>query len=302
MSVSVPDTAAGGIHLAASSLNLRVEPAPRLVELAATWTDGEMDAPANGFGWTCGVRFPVHEGASPMLNEPQVLSGTNRVDADASRTPRMVTAAALAGSAVLVGIGGLIAPPNDGQAAGLYDAASSAPGRLTAEAAVLVISSILLVVGVMGAARVVRGRGRRLALAAALFGVMGALGHVAYATFSLTTIRIVEAAPGRDAAIKTLDSINGDAAIGLLVMPLIVAYGLSVILLPIAFYRRRLVPLWVVGLAGMAFLLELVAPGDMLAVAGVKYALGAAATTALAWRITQLSNSEWRNPETIDRT
>ena len=79
--------------------------------------------------------------------------------------------------------------------------ASSAPGRLTAEAVLLVISSVLLVVGVIGSARVVRGRGRRLALAAALFGVMGALGHVAYATFSLVTIRIVDAAPSREAAI-----------------------------------------------------------------------------------------------------
>ncbi|WP_256840804.1 hypothetical protein [Ornithinimicrobium cryptoxanthini] len=237
-----------------------------------------------------------------MLNEPRVLSATRGADTDVSRTHRIVTAAALAGSAMLVGIGGLIAPPNDGQATGLYDVASSAPGRLTVEAVVLVISSILLVVGVLGAARVVRGRGRRLAWAAALFGVMGALGHVAYATFSLITIRVVDAAPGRAAAIETLDSINGDPAIGLLVMPFIVAYGLSVILLPIAFYRRHLVPLWVVGLAGAAFVLELVAPGGVLAVLGLKYALGAAAALALAWRITQLSNSEWRNPETIGRT
>jgi hypothetical protein len=237
-----------------------------------------------------------------MLNQPQTLSQPTRVDADASRTHRTVTAAALAGSAVLVGVGGLIGPSNDGQAAGLYASASTAPGRMTAEAIVLTISSILLVVGVIGAARLVRGRGRRIAWASALFGVMGALGHVAYATFTLVTIKIVDAAPDRETAIQTLDAINNDAAIGLLVMPLIVAYGLSVILLPIAFYRRRLVPLWVVGLAGMAFVLEVVAPGGILAVAGVKYALAAAAATALAWRIARLSNTEWRNPETIDRT
>lgn len=237
-----------------------------------------------------------------MLNRPQTLSQPTRVDADASRTHRTVTAAALAGSAVLVGVGGLIGPSNDGQAAGLYASASTAPGRMTAEAIVLTISSILLVVGVIGAARLVRGRGRRIAWAAALFGVMGALGHVAYATFTLVTIKIVDAASDRETAIQTLDAINNDAAIGLLVMPLIVAYGLSVILLPIAFYRRRLVPLWVVGLAGIAFVLEVVAPGGILAVAGVKYALAAAAATALAWRIMQLSNTEWRNPEAIDRT
>ncbi|MFN2347429.1 MAG: hypothetical protein ABR616_17160 [Dermatophilaceae bacterium] len=237
-----------------------------------------------------------------MLHEPQVFSETTRLDADASRTHRMVTAASLAGSAVLVGIGGLIAPPNDGQAPGLYNAAVSAPGRLTAEAAVLVISSVLLAVGVIGAARVVRGRGRWLAWAAALFGVMGALGHVAYATFSLITIRIVETAASRESAIGTLDGINSDAAVALLVTPLIIAYGLCVILLPAAFYRRRLVPLWVLALAAIAFALEVVAPGGILAVAAVKYALAAAATVALAWRITQLSNSQWRNPETIDPT
>lgn len=237
-----------------------------------------------------------------MPNESQVLSQTNDVEADVSRTHAVTTAVALAGSAVLIGIGGLVAPPNDGQATGLYDAASSAPGRLTAEAVVITLSSILLVVGVVGAARVVRGRGRRLALAAALFGVMGALGHVAYATFSLITIKIADAAPDRAAAIETLESINSDAAIGLLVMPLIVAYALSVILLPVAFYRRRLVPLWVVGLAGAAFVLEVVSPGDLLVTAVLKYALAAAAMAVIGWRIAQLSGSEWRHPETIGRS
>ena len=75
-----------------------------------------------------------------MLQQPHLMPDTTAIDTDtdASRTHRTVTAAALAGSAVLIGIGGLIAPPNDGQASGLYDAATSAPGRLTAEAAILV--------------------------------------------------------------------------------------------------------------------------------------------------------------------
>ena len=236
-----------------------------------------------------------------MLQQPHLMPDTTAIDpdTDASRTHRTVTAAALAGSAVLIGIGGLIGPPNDGQASGLYDAATSAPGRLTAEAAFLVISSILLVIGVIGAARVVRGRGRRLAWAAALFGVMGALGHVAYATFSLVTLRVVEAAPSRQAALQTLDSINSDATIGLLVMPLIIAYGLCVLLLPISYYRRRLVALRVVALAGVAFALEIIAPGDILALAALKYTLAAAATIAISWRIAQITAAQWRNPETI---
>ncbi len=232
-----------------------------------------------------------------MPNQPQVIPNPTRVGAPPIHA--QVTAVALAGSAVLIGVGGLVAPMSDGQAAGLYDAASSAPGRLTVEAVLLVVSSIMLVVGVIGAARVVRGRGVRLAWAAALFGVMGALGHVAYATFSLVTIPIVDAAPSREAAVGIFDSINSDAAVGLVVLPLVVAYGFSVLLLPLAFYRRRLVPLWVVGLAAAAFVLEVVAPGGVLAAAGLKYALAVVSTAAVAWRITQLSDSEWRDPSVI---
>ena len=235
----------------------------------------------------------------PARLEPDTTGIDSQPGTDAARTHRTVTAAALAGSAVLVGIGGLIAPPNDGQPAGLYAAASSAPGRLTAEAAIIVVSSLLLVVGAIGAARVIRGRGRRLAWAAALFGVMGALGHVAYATFSLITIRIVEAAPSREAALQALDGINSDAAIGLLVMPLIIGYGLCVLLLPIAYYRRGLVALWVVALAALAFALEVISPAGILALAALKYTLAAAATLGISWRIAQLSTTQWRNPETI---
>jgi hypothetical protein len=239
-----------------------------------------------------------------MTHEQQMLSRAGRVDAgDAgpARFHRLVAASALAGSALLIGIGGVIAPPNDGQATGLYDAATSASTRLTAEAVLVTISSILLVFGVVGVARVVRGRGMQLARAAALFGVMGALGHVAYATFSLLTIEIVETAPSRAAAMRTLEATNSDAAIGLLITPLIVAYGLSVILLPIALYRRRLVGLWVVVLAGVAFALEVVAPGGVAAALWVKYAIGVLVTSAIAWRVLQLSDSEWQHPETIGR-
>lgn len=236
-----------------------------------------------------------------MLNEPQLQTRATPTDAEPERAHRLITASSLTGATVLIGVGGLIAPVNDGRAADLYAAASTASGRLVAEAVTITLSSVLLVVGVLGAARVVRGRGRSAAWAAGLLGVMGALGHVAYATFSLVTIKIVDAAPERDAAIATIEAINSDAATGLLVMPLIVAYGFSVLLLPLAFYRRRLVPLWVVGVAGMAFLLEVVAPGGVSAVAGAKYALAAAAMSAIAWRIARLSDAEWRHPETIGR-
>lgn len=52
-------------------------------------------------------------------------------------------------------------------------------------------------------------------------------------------------------------------------------------------------------ISGVAFALEIIAPGDILALGALKYALAAAATIAISWRIAQLSAAQWRNPETI---
>ena len=81
-------------------------------------------------------------------------------------------------------------------------------------------------------------------------------------------------------------------------MPLILAYALSVLLLPIAMYRGGLVPLWVVGLAAAAVAIEAF-PSGVLDLDTVKYALALAAMTAIAARIVRLSDAEWRDPSTI---
>ena len=217
--------------------------------------------------------------------------------ADPVRLHRSITAVSLAGSAALVALGGAIAPGNTGQPDELYRIATEDSGRLAAEAVLIVASSALLVFGVIGAARLVRGRGRHLARAAALLGVMGALGHTAYATFALLLPPIATSASGRDAAIATLEEINSSSG-GAVVVPLILAYALSVLLLPIAMYRGGLVPLWVVGLAAAAVAIEAF-PSGVLDLDMVKYALALAAMTAIAARIVRLSDAEWRDPSTI---
>lgn len=229
----------------------------------------------------------------------QITKTSTREDAtqlaDPARLHRRLTAVSLAGSSLLVGVGSLVSPPNSGEAEELYRIAGESAGRLIAEAVLLTASSVLLVVGVLGTARLVWGRGRYLARAAALLGVMGALGHMAYATYSLVTIRIVEAAPSRDAAVATLESVDASAAIGLLVFPMILAYALSVLLLPIALYRARITPSWVVALAVAAVAVEVTVPGSS-PLSALKYVLGAVAATAIAVRIARLSDDEWRRP------
>lgn len=218
--------------------------------------------------------------------------------ADPARLHRLLTAVSLAGSALLVGVAGVLAPSNSGEAEELYVIAGESAGRLTAEAVVLTASSVLLVVGILGAARLVWGRGRYLARAAALLGVMGALGHMAYATYSMVAIRIVAAAPSRDAAVATLESVDASVAIGLLVLPMMLAYALSVLLLPIALYRAGIMPSWVVAVAVAAVAVEVAVPGSS-PLSAVKYVLASVAATAIAVRIARLRDDEWRRPGAI---
>ena len=76
------------------------------------------------------------------------------------------------------------------------------------------------------------------------------------------------------------------------------AIALSVLLLPIAMYRGRLVPLWVVGLAGGAVAIEAL-PSGTVDLSMVKYTLALAAMTAIAVRVVRLHDDEWRDPSTI---
>jgi len=210
---------------------------------------------------------------------------------------RRGAAVALAGSALLVGVASIVAPANSGTPEELYRLGTESAGRMTAEAYLLTASSVLLVFGVLGAARLVTDRGRIAARVAAVLGVMGALGHLAYSVFSMITLALVDSELERGDVLTGLDAVDASAGVGLLVVPLILAYALSVLVLPIALYRGRLVPLWVVGVAAAAVLVEVV--GGTGPVGYLKYLLALAATTAIAVRILRLDDEQWRDPRLL---
>lgn len=228
----------------------------------------------------------------------QPTTGSRPHSRGTTSTHRLVAAYALIGSAVLLTASGLVSPAHNGDATGLLEAATASPRRVTVGATLLIASSALLTIGILGAARVVRGRGRPLAVTAAVLGVMGALGHVAAATFALVTVPIAVAVPAGTAT-AVLEAVNQDPGVGFVVMPLILAFAPATLLLPLAYYRHRLVPLWVVGLAAGAVVLEVLAPGDMVVTTAAKYALGTATMVAIAWRMRRMSDHEWRHPDLL---
>jgi len=127
---------------------------------------------------------------------------------------------------------------------------------------------------------------------------MGALGHMAYSTFSLIVMALAGSDLEQGSVIAGLKAIDADAGVGMMVLPLILSYVLSILLLPIALYRAGMIPLWVVGLAAAAVLVEIVVPGAS-ALSNAKYVFAFAAMTVIAVRILRLDDAQWRDPRLI---
>ena len=230
----------------------------------------------------------------PAGSSPDAATDTRGV----TRFRQLVVAGSLSLSAALVMVSGLINPDDTGRSEDLYRAAVDQPTALVVAAVLLVLSSLLLVPGVLGSARLVRGRGRVAAGVAATFGVMGALGHTAYATFALILTELPGPELPRPEAIALLDRLNSAPAIGAVAVPLIAGYALCVLALPIALYRGKLVPLWALAPAVGAVAIEAVSLGGGWA-AATKYALSLASAVVISAHLMAMRTSEWQDPPVV---
>jgi hypothetical protein len=140
----------------------------------------------------------------------------------------------------------LIDPAGSGNAADIFGAASQHHGRMIGSAALLLATSILIVPAVFGLVRTLDDRGRGIGRAAAVLGLMGALGHAALAALYLTWAAMPAASANSDQMIAMVERVN-DSASFVLVLPLIVAFPLSLVVLFIALVRGGVAPRWVLG-------------------------------------------------------
>lgn len=235
---------------------------------------------------------PATTAPTPSPTEPGATA------ARVARFRQIVVAGSLSLSAALVLVSGLINPDDTGRSEDLYQAAVDQPGSMVTAAVLLIVSSLLLVPGVVGSARLVRGRGRIAAGVAAVLGVMGAFGHVVYSTFAIIVTELPGPELPREEAVALLDRINASASVGAVAVPLIAGYALAVLALPIALYRGRLVPLWAVAPAAGALAIEAVSLGGAW-VAATKYALAFLSAAVVSGHLLRLSPSEWQDPPIV---
>lgn len=207
---------------------------------------------------------------------------------------RVVVGVSLIGAMVALFASDLVIPgQGDGNAELLAGVAGDRGGWLASDL-LLLISTILFVPAVLGVLHLVRDRTPVLGHIAAAFGVLGALGHMGFVTYALVVYEASAAgSPGEMAAL--LDRLDEGASVVLL--PLIMSFAISLLLMAIALYRARVVPRWVMLLVIAAFVIELGAPGDVIALSAIKQGLAALAFGYVGVRVLRMSDAAWRRSE-----
>jgi len=210
------------------------------------------------------------------------------------RFRRLTVGIGLIGAFVALLASDLIAPNQGDNNAELLAAVADDRGGWLASDLLLLVSTILFVPAVFGVLHLVRSRTPALGHVAAGFGVLGALGHMGFVTYGVV---VYEAAGSgvRGEMVALLDRLDEGASV--ILLPLILSFAVSVLLMGIALYRARVAPRWVMLAVIAAFVVEIAAPGGSVAVAAVKQGLATVAFGYVGVQVLRMSESAWRRPE-----
>lgn len=182
----------------------------------------------------------------------------------------------------------LVDPANSDDSTKLFDAASQHPGRMIASAYLLLATSLLIVPGVFGLVRTLADRGRRIGRVASCLALFGALGHAALAMLYLVWVQAPKGGSDPEQMVALFNRIT-DAGPTMVMLPLIVAFPFSLLLLFVAMIRARVIPRWVLLPVAAAPVAAMAAPGGTVVATGTALILMLLAAGILATRGLQRS-------------
>jgi hypothetical protein len=178
----------------------------------------------------------------------------------------------------------LIDPANSGDATRIYDAALSQHGRMVVSAALLLLSSALIVPGVNGIVGSLRGGARTLGRAARTLALLGAIGHGALAGVYLLWASVPGDGATRAQLIHLIDRIDSSPSL-VLIFPLFIAFPAALLATFAAAVRADRAPRWVLGAGRAALALAIAQPvSDRIGTSAALVCLIAAAAGVAAWR------------------
>lgn len=228
------------------------------------------------------------------------LSSTHASAESATAGVDAVRKAAAGGSLVGFAVAGLLSAvigSDEGTStspADLYAIAEGDNRALLASAAVFVVSSVLMVPAAGGMLHLLRGRGAITGHLGAVFFVLGAFGHLGYATWQLMLVA-VPYEPDRAAMVAFLDrsSLVTDA-----LLPLLLSVVLGTVLLVVALWRAGRLPVWILGVTAAAVVFSMAAETlgwQGKAVAIVNWTAMGLVFCFLGVRVLRMTQEEWRS-------
>lgn len=170
-------------------------------------------------------------------------------------------------------------------------------GRYIGAGAVGTIGSLLFIPGLLGVMRLFRGRSITLGQIAAGLLTVGVIGLTAGLAFNGFDVILAEHAD-RAGAVEIYDELEENGAvIAYFVFFFFIGIVLGSILLAIALFRRRIVPIWSPILLVVAMVVGFLAGEESAIVNAIGTLVLAAALTPLAMLIWGLSDDEWERWE-----
>jgi hypothetical protein len=203
---------------------------------------------------------------------------------------RSIAVTATVGFAIASLIANLVGPSVGGLSE-ILDFAAREPGRFVGWNVGLLVSVALLVPAIFGIAQPIRGRGATLAHLGVAVGTLGALGHMSIVTRNVFFQAMAE---GPRAEMLALGDrfINGQAVF---LFPLIMVYGIGLLLLIAAAWRAGIVPAWVPLIAFAVVVLDLAGQGLLPRIAFIvlRDGLGVLVFAWVAMGLLRLPSTQW---------
>lgn len=207
------------------------------------------------------------------------------------RFRRLVAGASLIGFPVF-GLASAIVGTSEGtdtSPADLYGLSGEHANAMLAAALMFMVSAILIVPALGGMLHLLHGRGVVLGHIGGALVLLLAFAHMGYATWLL----MVSRAPGgsdREAVIAYLDRASITTEI---LLPALIAGTLGAVLLAIALYRARLLPLWALAVMLSALIVDFTPLTGTKTGVVLVWALTVAPFAYLAVRVLRMPNEEW---------
>jgi hypothetical protein len=222
---------------------------------------------------------------------------------DSRNFSRTLAAIGLIAGPLLFTIQGLLDPAWASDSAEYLTAVADDKGRYIAAGAAGTIGSLLFIPGLLGVMRLFRSRSITLGQIAAGLLTVGVIGLSAILAFNGFDVFLADHAD-RAAAVEIYDDLDDSGAlIAYFLFFFFIGIVLGSILLAIALFRRRIVPIWSPILLVVSIVVSFLASEESGIVNAISFLILTAALAPLAMLIWGLSDDEWERWELpLERT